>query len=98
MDGIFYIINGISHNIKSIHLWGKKDLGRGREAHKGDLDDYFRGNKEIKKYFLRHMFHAFNDNIERYFLPELNSDNKYLGNKQLESIVEDLKSVGFEFV
>ena len=53
---------------------------------------------EIKEYFLRDMFKAFDDSREIYFLPELNNSSKELGNKQLKNIVEDLESVGFEFV
>ena len=48
---------------------------------------------DFKKTFLENMFDTFNDGIDRYFVPEVNS-----GSEDLISIVNDLRKVGFRFI
>ncbi|GAV24831.1 hypothetical protein ciss_07640 [Carboxydothermus islandicus] len=87
-------LKNIRHNIWGLHLWGKKDtLRRRREAHYGDLNTYFMGDLNIKKLFLLKLYEVLNDEICRYFVPEVNS-----GEKDLFSIVQDLINAGFSFI
>lgn len=87
-------LKGIRHNIKGIHLWGKK-LGKNNKpiAHMGNLDTYFRGDITIKQAFLCKIYEVFADNEPRYFVPEVNSQNQ-----DLVAIVEDLIDTGFVFI
>jgi len=48
---------------------------------------------DYKKTFLEYMFDTFNDGIDRYFVPEVNS-----GREDLVSIVNDLRNEGFKFI
>lgn len=93
MEKLFKDIKSIRHNILGIHLWGKRESANGRRvAHIGDLDSYFMGDIDFKKKFLKSMHDSFNDEVYRYFVPEVNS-----GSEDLNSIVRDLISVGFKF-
>ena len=93
MIEIFNTIKSIRHNILGIHLWGKKERNGRRVAHIGDLNSYFMYDMDLKKTFLEYMFDTFNDDIYRYFVPEVNS-----GSEDLISIVNDLRKVGFRFI
>ncbi len=94
MENLFTDIKDIRHNILGIHLWGKRDSGNGRRvAHVGDLNDYFMEDMSYKSRFLTSMLDVFDDDVCRYFVPEVNS-----GREDLVSIVNDLKEVGFKFV
>jgi hypothetical protein len=93
MEKLFDDIRTIRHNILGIHLWGKRESENGRRvAHIGDLNSYFAGDIKFKERFLERMLDTFNDEVYRYFVPEVNS-----GSEDLISIVEDLKRTGFEF-
>lgn len=82
------------HNVACIHIWGKKLNPKGRFiAHIGDLSTLFCFNPDLKKIFLSELYDLFNDGVERYFLPEVNSRNT-----DLESIVNDFKKAGFVFL
>lgn len=59
----------------------------------GDLNSYFMYDMDFKKTFLEFIFDTFNDGIDRYFVPEVNS-----GSEDLISIVNDLSEVGFKFI
>ena len=79
--------------IGGFHMWGKcKDKNGEWAAHAGNFDTFFSNNKKLKKEFLSSVFSTFNDDIERYFVPEVNS-----GEKDLHSIVADIKKAGFIF-
>lgn len=79
--------------IGGVHLWGKSFSSAGRKvAHCGDLNSYF-GDIEIKNHFLTTFRNCFNDGITRKMVLEVNS-----GNRDLFSIVSDLRSVGIHFV
>ena len=79
--------------IGGVHLWGKSISSTGRKvAHCGDLNSYF-GNAEIKKHFLSAFKDCFDDGITRKMVLEVNS-----GNKDMQSIITDLRSVGISFV
>lgn len=94
MECLFKAIKNIRHNIWGIHLWGKRESENGRRvAHVGDLNSYFLGDMDFKLGFLKSMFTAFDDDIYRYFVPEVNS-----GSGDLRSIVKDLREAGFEFM
>jgi len=80
--------------IMGIHLWGKRRNDSGRwVSHSGNLNTYFDGDTSLKKVFLNELVHLFDDSIERYFVPEVNSSDT-----DLHSIIDDLQSVGFHFV
>jgi hypothetical protein len=94
MLNLFDEVKDIRHNINGIHLWGKKESSNGRRiAHIGDLNSYFLHDTNTKEIFLKSMYDTFNDDICRYFVPEVNS-----GSEDLISIVEDLRRSGFKFV
>ena len=83
-------VKSIRHNIAGIHLWGKR---AGRSPQMGNLDTLFRGNEKIKQVFLQGVFDCFNDDVPRYFVPEVNDHNA-----NLLAIVQDLKDTGFVFL
>ncbi len=73
---------------------GKKGNDKGlRVAHSGDLNSFFYDDEVVKAMFLAKMINTFDDNIVRYFVPEVNSSNR-----DLCSIVNDLKESGFRFI
>lgn len=74
-----------STHISGLHLWGKKlnETGR-RVSHVGDLSSYFNSN-ELKRTFLDSLCDLLDDGFERFFVPEVNSNDK-----DLCSIIEDL--------
>ena len=80
--------------IGGVHLWGKGSSASGRRiAHCGNLDTFFNGNTELKNRFLNGIAYVFNDAIPRKMVLEVNS-----GNDDLLSIINDLRSVGIQFV
>lgn len=80
--------------IAGIHLWGKRRSDSGRwVSHSGNLNTYFNGDSSVKKVFLNELAQLFDDPVNRYFVPEVNSSDS-----DLHSIIDDLLSVGFHFV
>jgi hypothetical protein len=80
--------------ILGIHLWGKKRNEKGQwVSHMGDFTTYFDGNSELKEYFLGKIYDLFNDNIPRYTVLEVNSNDK-----DMFSITHDLVKSNFSFV
>jgi hypothetical protein len=80
--------------IRSLHVWGKKQNKAGRwNSHVGDFNTYFGHNESKKEFFLAELYCLFNDQQERYFVPEVNSNDE-----DLRSIVTDLRSAGFQFL
>lgn len=93
MDELFRKLKEIRHNIRGIHLWGKGRNSKGKPiAHLGDLNSYFDYDMDFKEAFLLNMLDTFDDGMDRYFVPEVNS-----GTEDLLSIVNDLRRVGFKF-
>jgi len=83
--------------IGGFHMWGKlyviKKGGLTRWIpHAGNFDTFFSNNDELKHKFLSSVFDTFNDDIVRYFVPEVNS-----GVSDLHSIVIDMENAGFIF-
>ena len=78
--------------IGGFHMWGKLRSGNRWIPHAGDLDTFFSNNKILKKKFLKSVSSTFDDDIARYFVPEVNS-----GEDDLHSIVKDMKKVNFVF-
>lgn len=81
--------------IQAIHLWGKRKSNNSGKwtAHSGDLNTFFSNDNEKKAAFLDSMKYTFCDDIERYFVPEVNTSED-----DLKSIVNDLISSGISFV
>lgn len=50
-------------------------------------------NEDIKSFFLSELYNLLDDNLPRYFLPEVNSKSEHL-----QSIVNDLIKWGFKFI
>jgi len=80
--------------ISGLHMWGKqKNKNEKWNPHSGDFDTFFSNNQSLKYDFLESVFDAFNDDIPRYFVPEV-----YLGSQNdLHSIVRDMEKVNFVF-
>jgi len=80
--------------IGGFHMWGKKKSEKGRwVSHAGNFNTFFSNDNELKYDYLNSVINTFNDNITRYFVPEINS-----GKEDLFSIVTDLEQAGFIFV
>jgi len=81
--------------ISGLHMWGKIKNKNGKwNPHSGDFDTFFSNNQSLKYDFLESVFDAFNDDIPRYFVPEV-----YLGSQEdLHSIVYDMEKAGFIFL
>jgi len=79
--------------IGGFHIWGKRKSEKGRWApHTGNFNTFFSNNNDLKKEFLESILNTFDDEIERYFVPEVNS-----GEEDLLSIVADMENAGFIF-
>ncbi|NLT09865.1 MAG: hypothetical protein GXY08_10215, partial [Ruminococcus sp.] len=77
----------------SVHLWGKGVCnGRRNVAHHGNFDTWFR-EQDIKDEFLSLISDLFDDDIVRYMVLEVNSNNV-----DLNKIIKDLKSIDFSFI
>jgi len=93
LDKRFNRLKAARHNIYGIHLWGKRKSQNGRLlAHVGDLNSYFDYDENAKNFFIDKMFDLFDDNIARFFVPEVNSSGD-----DHSSIIIDLLNAGFEF-
>ena len=80
--------------IKGLHIWGKRKNPAGKWiAHQGDLNSFFDNNVQIKNQFMAQLKELFNDDIKRYFVPEVNSNDI-----DLESIIDDFRNIGFKFI
>ena len=72
--------------IKGIHIWGKKKSASGRwVAHAGNFDTYFGDNSENKTVFINGIMSICNDEIQRFFVPEVNT-----GAEDLSCIINDI--------
>lgn len=80
--------------IGGFHIWGKrKNITDTRwTPHTGNLNTLFSFNDTLKKQFLLSILNTYNDDLQRYFVPEVNS-----GESDLQSIVSDMQECGFEF-
>jgi len=76
--------------IKSTHIWGYNI--KTQRPHDADFDTYFNGDQKLKACFLQEICKLFDDGKARYFVPEVNETTK------VQSIVNDLRRVGIEFV
>jgi len=84
--------------IAGIHIWGRKKAGN-RNAHNGDLDDYFEFCPHLKENFLSELFKLLNDGATRYFYPEIFWKNSMKDrDSMVRNVVEDLQKAGFRFV
>ena len=78
--------------IGGLHMWGKRKDKKGKWApHAGDFDTFFSNKEKLKYEFLSSVFSTFNDDIARYFVPEVNS------REGVHSIVNDMINAGFSF-
>jgi len=97
LDKIISFNNSIKEYIDYIggfHIWGKRKKSTDSRwtPHTGDLNTFFSFNNELKNTFLNSICKTFNDENERYFVPEVNSSVE-----DLQSIVYDLINVGVNF-
>lgn len=82
----------ISH-IGGFHLWGKrKSQTRRWTSHTGDLNTFFSNNNLLKDEFINSVIDTFDDNVVRYFVPEVNSSEE-----DLQSIIYDLLKYEVKF-
>lgn len=82
-------------SISSIHLWGKKKSSKSGRwcAHAGNLNTFFNNDLEKKDRFLKSLVQTFDDELERYFVPEVNSSEEHL-----KDIVNDLLNMDIKFI
>lgn len=96
LDKIISFNNSIkeySSYIGGFHLWGKKKSQTGRwTSHNGDLNTFFSNNNMLKERFINSVIDTFDDNIVRYFVPEVNSSVE-----DLQSIINDLLKYDVKF-
>ena len=81
-------IRDIRDYVSSTHIWGKDNTG----VHNADLNTYFNNDQRVKNYFLQEICQLFDDGKARYFVPEVNKTIL------VQSIVNDLRKAGIEFV
>jgi len=79
--------------IGGFHMWGKLKSENRCIPHAGNFDTFFNFNQLAKEAFLSSVFSAFNDDIPRYFVPEVNS-----GENDFHSIVTDMEKAEFRFI
>jgi len=85
-------IRKIRGHISGTHIWGY-DINKGKGGqHSADLNTYFNNDEKLKNCFLQEVCNLFDDGKARYFVPEVGS------NHAVQSIVDDLREVGIEFV
>ena len=73
--------------IGGFHMWGKKlKIKFGWIPHAGNFDTFFSNDKVLKEKFLKSVSSTFDDDIARYFVPEVNS-----GEDDLLSIINDME-------
>jgi len=89
IENVFDTLTPMRENILSTHIWGKK---KGSKSHHGNLDTYFM-DREIKEFFLEELLELFDDDIPRYFVPEVQS-----GYDDHHAIINDFVQAGFKFV
>jgi len=86
-------LDDVKQSISSVHLWGKRRNEKGKlNAHQGDLNSLFEGDQERKERLLNLIASFYNDGICRYFVPEVNSNDR-----DLKSIIDDCTKAGIEF-
>ena len=79
--------------IGGFHLWGKRKSQTGRwTSHTGDLNTFFSNNDLLKDEFINSVIDTFDDNMVRYFVPEVNSSEE-----DLQSIINDLLKYDVKF-
>ena len=92
-------IKDYAHIVDAIHLWGKqKKKAKNKDTyrwspHSGDLNTFFSNDFEKKAKFLASLTETFDDQKERYFVPEVNTTED-----DLQSIILDMVSAGITFV
>jgi hypothetical protein len=79
--------------VGGFHMYGKLKTGNRWTTHAGNINTFFCNKKELKHKFLSSVFSTFNDDMARYFVPEVHS-----GEDDLHSIVADMVDVGFSFI
>ena len=90
---IIYELKPIRKFIGGIHLWGKRKNANGKFiSHVGDLSSYFNNNSAKKTALLESLKNLFDDEFQRFFVPEVNSNDQ-----DLASIISDLEQYGFSF-
>ena len=97
LDKIEIFNSRISKYIKYIggfHMWGKRKTGNDKRwiPHTGDLNTFFSYNNDLKLNFLNSVLNTFSDDVTRFFVPEVNSNED-----DLQSIITDMINVGFNF-
>lgn len=79
--------------IKAIHIWGKIKNSKNKWiAHSGNLDTLFDFDKRRKMEFLKIISEFYDDNVVRYFVPEVNSSSE-----DLKLIINDFLAVGADY-
>lgn len=72
---------------------GKRKSQTGRwTSHNGDLNTFFSNNDLLKDEFINSVIDTFDDNMIRYFVPEVNSSEE-----DLQSIINDLLKYDIKF-
>lgn len=82
----------IRESISSTHIWGYNINKEKGGQHGADFNTYFNNDEKLKDCFLQEICRLYDDGKKRYFVPEVSSS------KAVQSIVNDLRNSGIEFV
>jgi len=89
IEDVLTPIRDIRDCVSSTHIWGYNIAEQ--KPHDG-LNTYFNNDQRLKGCFLQEICKLFDDGKPRYFVPEVNKTI------HVQSIVNDLRNVGVEFV
>jgi len=85
-------IKDIRELISSTHIWGYNINKETGGQHDADFNTYFNNDLKLKDCFLQEICQLFDDDKNRYFVPEVGSTTA------VQSIVNDLRNAGIQFV
>lgn len=88
---LFGKVKGFRDYVGGIHVLGKMGGAEGRKrTNTWDFDSMFGSSRKKKTAFLESLTFVFDDEVQRYFVPEITS-----GIEEMDSVICDLQGAGF---